>query len=303
VNLRGLYHLLVVYIVWGSTYLAIRVAVREGSGFPPFIMVAMRVLAASVILLAWGKIAKSPFRMKRRLWLTLGASAVLLWVGGNGLVSWAEQRAHSGYAALLVSTLPIWTAIIEAIIDRKPPSWRLVAALLVGFAGVGVLNWPVIREGSLGDVFAAVALFFAPLLWGIGSIIQRRNPVPVNLEVSSGYQQMIGGVAILILSFLMREPVPHPIPQAWAAWGYLIIFGSVFAYTSFVKALHLLPTNIVMTYAYVNPVIAVFLGWTILGEPITLWTLGGTVLIVTGVMGVFHEKRRSGRETPPSARA
>lgn len=293
-NLRGLFHLIVVYIVWGSTYLAIRVAVREDAGFPPFMLVWMRVLLASVILLSWGRVRKAQFRMPARLWVLLGTSAVLLWVGGNGLVAWAEQYAHSGYAALLVSTLPIWVAIVEAVIDRKPPTWRLTGALLIGFAGVGVLNWPVLRTGSIGDLLAAIALLLAPLFWGIGSIIQRRNPVPVSLEVSSGYQHLIGGIAALLLAFSTREPLPSPTPEAWGAWAYLVLFGSVFAFTSFVKALHLLPTNIVMTYAYVNPVIAVFLGWIILGEPITLWTLGGTVLIILGVMGVFHEKRMTG---------
>jgi drug/metabolite transporter (DMT)-like permease len=296
-NLRGLFHLVVVYVVWGSTYLAIRIAVREGAGFPPFFMVTMRVLAASLILLAWGRIARSRFRMSRRQWALLAISAVLLWVGGNGLVSWAEKQAHSGYAALLVSTLPLWTAMVEAIIDRKPPSARLIGTLLIGLAGVAVLNGPVLRDGSIGDLFAAGALILAPLFWGIGSIIQRRNPVPVGLEVSSAYQQAIGGVACLLVAFMVREPLPAPTTAAWGAWGYLVLFGSVFAFTSFVKALSLLPTNIVMTYAYVNPVIAVFLGWIILAEPITWWTVGGTVLIVLGVMGVFHEKRRETRPT------
>jgi drug/metabolite transporter (DMT)-like permease len=298
-NLRGLFHLVVVYIVWGSTYLAIRIAVREGAGFPPFIMVTMRVIAASVILLAWGRIAKSRFRMTRKQWVLLSVSAVLLWVGGNGLVSWAEKQAHSGYAALLVSTLPLWTAMIEAIIDRKPPTVRLVGALLIGLGGVAVLNGPLLREGTIGDLFAAIALILAPLFWGIGSIIQRRNPVPVSLEVSSAYQQALGGIACLLVALMLREPAPTPTTAAWGAWGYLVLFGSVFAFTSFVKALHLLPTNIVMTYAYVNPVIAVFLGWIILAEPVTWWTISGTVLIVLGVMGVFHEKRRETRAARP----
>jgi drug/metabolite transporter (DMT)-like permease len=291
-NLRGLFHLFVVYIVWGSTYLAIRVAVREGAGFPPFTMAAMRVLVASGILLLWGASTRSRFRLGRKETLVLATSAILLWVGGNGVVAWAEKTVDSGYAALLVGAMPIWVAIMEAIIDKRRPPLRLVGALLVGLSGVGVLNGPVIMEGSVGNLIGALSLIFAAISWGAGSILQRRRPVPIGPEVSSGYQQAFGCAGLLMVALLLGEPRPTPTPEAWAAWGYLVLFGSVFAFTSFVKALRLLPTNIVMTYAYVNPVIAVFLGWIILDEPVTWWTIGGSVLVVLGVMGVFHEKRR-----------
>lgn len=289
---RGLAHLIVVYIVWGSTYLAIRVAVREGSGFPPFTMAGMRTLSACVVLFAWAIIARSKVKVTRRELLILIVVGVLLWVGGNGLVSFAEKRAHSGYAALLVGSMPIWVALMEAAIDRRRPSPRLVGALLVGLAGVGVLNAPVIREGHMEDIVAAVAIVVAAILWGFGSIIQSRNPLKIGLEASSAYQQMFGGMALLVTAALTREPLPQPIPEAWMAWAYLVVAGSVFAFTSFVKALRLLPTTVVMTYAYVNPVIAVFLGWLLLREPLTAWTFGGTVLIVLGVAGVFYEKRK-----------
>jgi drug/metabolite transporter (DMT)-like permease len=291
-SLRGLLHLFVVYVVWGSTYLAIRVAVREGAGFPPFTMAATRVLVGSAILLLWGLSARERFRLTRRETLTLATSAILLWVGGNGAVAWAEQTVDSGYAALLVGAMPIWVAIMEAIVDRRRPSLRLVGALLVGLLGVAVLNGPIIMEGSVGSLVGALALMFAGISWGAGSILQRRRPVTVKPEISSGYQQAFGAVGLAVVALIMSEPKPTPTPEAWTAWGYLVIFGSVFAFTSFVKALRLLPTNIVMTYAYANPVIAVFLGWIILDEQVTLWTLCGSVLVVMGVMGVFHEKRR-----------
>lgn len=297
-SLRGLFHLGVIYIVWGSTYLAIRVAVREGAGFPPFVMSGTRVLLASAILLLWGRAIRGRFKLTRRQLLILAASSILLWVGGNGMVGWAEQRVDSGYAALLVACMPIWVAMMEAIIDRRRPSFRLVGALIVGLSGIAVLNGPLLMQGDLVDLVAGAALVFAGISWGMGSLLQRRNPAPISLEVSSGYQQAMGGVGLLITALLVGEPAPTPIPQAWMAWGYLVLFGSVFAFTSFVKALNLLPTNIVMTYAYVNPVIAVFLGWIILGEEVTWWTLGGTVLVVVGVMGVFYEKRREQRINP-----
>lgn len=290
-NLRGILHLLVVYIVWGSTYLAIRVAVREGAGFPAFTMAGMRVFAACLILFAWAKLSKENLKVGRRELGVLAVSGILLWVGGNGLVSWAEKRADSGYSALLIGALPIWVTIIEAVIDRRRPTLRLLGALLIGLAGVGVLNGKVILEGSNQDIFAALALIGAAVSWGIGAIFQRRKALSLKPEVSSGYQHLFGGIGLFTVALLLSEPKPTPIPEAWAAWVYLVIFGSVFAFTSFIKALRLLPTNIVMTYAYVNPVVAVFLGRVVLDEPITRWTIGGSVLIILGVMGVFHERR------------
>lgn len=298
-NLRGLFHLCVVYLVWGSTYLAIRVAVREGAGFPPFTMAATRVFVASGILLLWGLSTRARFRLSRNELIVLATSAILLWVGGNGLVTWAEKTVESGYAALLVTVTPIWVAIMEAIIDRRPPSLRLVGALLIGFAGVGVLNGPLIMTGSFGSITGALALMAAGMSWGLGSILQRRRPVPIGPEVSSGYQHVFGCIGLSFVALLAGESKPTPTPAAWAAWGYLILFGSVVAFTSFVRALRLLPTKIVMTYAYVNPVIAVFLGWIILDEPVTWWTIGGSVLVVLGVMGVFHE--RAANEPKPTA--
>jgi drug/metabolite transporter (DMT)-like permease len=290
-NLRGILHLIVVYIVWGSTYLAIRIAVREGSGFPAFTMAGLRVVAASMILFAWASLARRGLKVGKRELGVLFVSGILLWVGGNGMVSWAERRAESGYSALLIAALPLWVAIMEGIIDRRPPTLRLVAALLIGFAGVGVLNGPVILAGTAQDVYAAIALVAAAILWGMGAIFQRRKALTLEPEVSSAYQQLFGGVGLFLAAALTGEPRPSPIPEAWWAWGYLVVFGSVFAFTSFIKALRLLPINVVMTYAYVNPVVAVILGRVILAEPITIWTVGGSVLIILGVMGVFHERR------------
>jgi drug/metabolite transporter (DMT)-like permease len=291
VNVRGLVHLLIVYIVWGSTYLAIRIAVRDGSGFPALAMAGTRVFVAGSILLAWGALARKSLKPTRRDVLIFISSGLLLWLGGNGLVSWAEKRAESAYTALLVGVAPIWTTIVDSVIDRRPPTWRLVGALLVGISGVAVLNAPVMLHGSRADVVAAVALLVAVMSWGVGSIIQKRNPVSTAAEVSSGYQLIFGSVALLGAAALSGEPRPTPTPQALLAWSYLVIFGSVLAFTSFVKALRLLPTHVVMTYAFVNPVIAVILGWFILHEPITRWTVAGSALVFLGVAGVFHEQR------------
>ena len=289
---RGLLHLLIVYIVWGSTYLAIRLAVREGAGFPPLTMAGTRVFVAGLILLALAALMRRPLRPTRRDILVFASSGILLWLGGNGLVSWAEMRAESGYTALLVGSLPLWTTTLESFIDRRRPTLRLLGALAIGLAGIAVLNYPVLRHGSSGDVLSAVALLLAVVSWGSGSVLQKRRPVSLSGEANSGYQLLFGSVALLLAAALIGEPRPTPTPEAWGAWAYLVVFGSVIAFTSFVKALQLLPVHIVTTYAYVNPVIAVLLGWLIIDEPITRWTVAGSVLVILGVAGVFHEQRR-----------
>ena len=285
-------HLLIVYIVWGSTYLGIRVAVQEGSGFPPMIMSATRVFAGSLILVALARfIQKQSLRLTKEEWVVLSVSGLALWWGGNGLVAIAEMTVPSGYAALIIACTPIWVAIIESILDKKRPSVFLVISLLIGVAGIAVLNWPAIIAGNLNDLRGLFLLIIAGLSWGAGSIYQKRKNIHTTPEISSAVQQFTGGIALLITSFIISEPTMNPVRSAWWAWGYLIIFGSVIAFTSFVKALKLLPPNVVFTYAFVNPVVAVILGFFILGEPITPWTFAGATLVIIGVLGVFKEQK------------
>ncbi len=286
----GLFHLSIVYVVWGGTYLAIRYAVRDGSGFPPFIMAGSRFVLGALVLIGWAALLRQPLRINRREGFLLFVSAVLLFNGGNGLVTWAEQRAHSGYAALVVGTTPIWAALVEALWDRRRPSFALIFSLLTGFAGLALLTLPVIRAGIRADLLATVALLAAPLSWALGSIIQQRNPVKLPPMVSSGYQQLFSIVGFSALALSTGETMPHPTTAAWLGWGYLVVFGSIIAFTSYVKALHALPIPIVMTYAYVNPVIAVLAGALFIGEPVTQWTVGGMALILLGVAGVFRDR-------------
>ena len=285
-------HLLIVYIVWGSTYLGIRVAVQEGSGFPPMIMSATRVFAGSLILVALARfIQKQSLRLTKEEWVVLSVSGLALLWGGNGLVAIAEMTVPSGYAALIIACTPIWVAVIESVLDKKRPSVFLVISLLIGVAGIAVLNWPAIVAGNLNDLKGLFLLIIAGLSWGAGSIYQKRGNIHTAPEISSAVQQFTGGIALLITSFIISEPTMNPVPSAWWAWGYLIIFGSVIAFTSFVKALKLLPPNVVFTYAFVNPVVAVILGFFILGEPITPWTFAGATLVIIGVLGVFKEQK------------
>lgn len=290
VNLAGLLNLFVVYLVWGSTYLAIRVAVRPGAGFPPFMMGAFRMFAAGSLILLWGFFTRSRLRLTKRELVILAVSGVFLWLGGTGLVIWAETRAESAYAALLIGTAPLWMALMGSLADRKVPSLRLIASILVGFAGISLLSAPKLLGGTRADIYSVIALLFAPIFWSAGSIFQRRNPVELTPVASSGWQHIFGGVGFLIVLLFVREPLPVPTLAAWWAWAYLVVFGSIIAFTCYIQALHMLPISIAMTYAYVNPVIAVFLGRLILNESVTVWTIAGTTLVLLGVAGVFREQ-------------
>jgi drug/metabolite transporter (DMT)-like permease len=291
ISWRGIGHLFVVYLVWSSTYLAIRVAVRPGAGFPPFALAAMRSLLAAPLLLLWGKTRGMRVRPTRRELLILVASGILLWAFGNAFVVLAERRVDSALAAILIASTPIWVTVLESIIDRRLPSKLVAAALLVGFLGVGLIGYPALRSGVRADALAVAALLFAALSWGGGSLLQRRVPVGLDPVVSAGYQILFGGVAVALMSIAFGEPMPAPTTSAWLGFAFLLIFGSLISFTSFLKALHLLPTRLVFTYGYVNPVLAAFLGWLILGERIAGVTLAGAGLVLLGVAGAFRAHR------------
>jgi len=289
-SIKGLLNLVVVYLVWGSTYLFIRVAVREGSGFPPFAMAASRLLCAAAILFPLAWLLKYRLAVSRSELRLLAVSGVVLWLGGNGMVTWAEHHADSGYAALILGTTPIWAVILESIMDRELPSPLLVLFLLVGFAGMGVLVWPVLQKGATADLASTAALLIAAVLWPAGSLMLQRSPPKSASVVVAAYQQFFGGIGLLAAMVLAAEPWPQPNPSAWIGWGYLVVAGSVISFTSYVIAVRTLPITVVTTYAYVNPVIAVLLGRIVLDERITSSTLLGMVLILAGVAGVFRHR-------------
>lgn len=286
----GLLNLAIVYVVWSSTYLAIRVAVREGGGFPPFTLGLTRMLVAGTLLLLWGKLRGDRLLPTRKELPVLIGSGLLMFPMANGLVNWSEQHAASGIAALTVASAPIWTALIEAILDRRAPSSRLIFSLFTGFIGIGLLSAPSLLQGASADTVAIMALLVASFCWSAGSILQSRRQVSLSPRVSSGYQHLIGGVGFALIVMLLREPLPTPTTDAWLAWGFLVVFGSFIAFTAFVNALQRLPVRVTMTYAYVNPVFAVILGAVILDEAITAWTVAGAVFVLLGVAGVYRDR-------------
>ena len=298
INPVGLINLFAVYFIWGSTYLAIRIGIKEGSGFQPFWFGGLRVLVAGAILVLLSALRKKKVIPTKNDLLILAASGLLFWIGGNGLVILAEQRLDSGLAALIVATTPIWVAIMESILDKKTPSLLMILSLITGFGGIVILSYPLLSSGIRADVLSIAALFGASLSWSCGLVLQSRKPVSVSRGANSGYQQLIGGLVFTLIALAMREPFPAPTQEAWIAWGYLVIFGSLIAFTAFVSALQLLPAGLVTTYAYVNPVIAVFLGWLILQEPISGWTVAGGLFVLLGVSGIFQVNNQQRKQTP-----
>ena len=294
-------HLGIVYFLWGTTFLAIRVAVREGSGFAPFIMAGTRVLIASAILFAIAWIAKQRLRPTKAELFVVAAAGLLLWTGANGLVTWSEQRVHAGPAALVIATMPIWVSLMNAYLDRRTPSLLLFASLGVGLLGVAVLSVPFLTSGVRGDALSILALLIAALSWAAGTVLQSRRPVKLGIYANSAYQNLFGALGFLTLSFLLREPAPSPIPEAWIAWAYLIVFGSVIGFTSYVQTIRLLPLSVATTNAYVNPLVAVILGAIILSEPITAYTFVGTAFVLLGVAGVFRDRFRAQRALAEAA--
>lgn len=297
-TLPGLLSLLVIWIVWGSTYLAIRVAVRPGAGFGPFWLGATRVVVAGVILLAVAAVSGQRLRPRPRELVVLAVSGLLMWVGGNGGVNWAEQQVDSGLVALVVGTMPISVALVEAWLDQRRPSPLLLGSLLVGFAGLAVLTIPLLEDGVGASLAGIGVVLAATLSWGLGSILVHRRPVGLAPVASSAWQQVFGGIGFTLVALAVGEAAPDPTPAAWLAWGYLVAFGSLLAFTCYVVALKLLPTSVVMTYTYVNPVIAVSLGWLLLDESVTGWTVLATALILAGVAGVFRSRARPRRAAP-----
>jgi drug/metabolite transporter (DMT)-like permease len=285
--LLGLMHLGIVYLVWSSTYLAMRILVAEGSGFTPFTAGAARMLAASLIILVIAYFRNSNIWPKRGDLPIIIVSGILFWVTGNGMIMWAEQHAHSGLAALMASTTPLWAAFLELILSKRRPSWQLIASLLLGLAGIVVLMGPSLANFARADILSGLALVCASMSIAAASVIQSRKTIQISVLAMSGWQHLFAFFGFLIIALVIGDPFPHPTPSAWLSWSYLVIFGSVFAFTAYITAIKLLPINIVMTYAYVNPVLALFLGWWLLNEPITASTIGGAAMVLIAVFGIF----------------
>lgn len=283
----GIASLLVVYLVLGSTYLGLRVAVSGDGGLPPFSLGAIRLAAASLILLAWARLRGDSLALSWSSIRRLAVTAWLMWLGGNGLITWAVTRVDSGYAAMFMATIPMWAAVIEAVLERRAPRAVEVRGLALGLAGIVVLSWPRVAGGSV-ELVGMLALVAAPMCWAAGAVFQKRRPAQVSGVASAGYQLVFGAMGFAAVALLRGEAVSLPATEPALALGYLIVFGSVIGFACYVHALRKLPATLVMTHAYVNPVVALLLGWLILAEPLDVATWAGTGFVLMGVVTLFR---------------
>lgn len=276
----------IIYLVWGSTFLAIRVGVRE---VPPFLLAGMRFLIAGSVLFAW-MLAKGTAFPTAREWVSAALMAVLIFVGDYGLVFWAEQRVPSGITAVMMATIPVFMAISEILFLRTQRlTLRLACALLIGIGGVLVL---VSRNVNFGDTpidtLGAFALIVAAISWAVGSALTRKLRLPSSKAMSSGAQMLVGGVWLTFLAVALGEfrgfRLQAVSMKAWIALVYLIVAGSIVAYTAYVWLIHHESPTKVGTYAYVNPVVAVLLGYFVGGETLTLRTIVGTAFVLVSVV-------------------
>jgi drug/metabolite transporter (DMT)-like permease len=289
--------LLIVYVVWGSTYLAIRVGVET---MPPLLMAAVRSLVAGLIMFPLGlrRRRSAPLDSRwpsRSQWRWCATAGVLLLVG-QGVVGVAERTIPSGLAALLVATVPLWLLGLDAGLNRARLGLAPLAGLLLGLVGVALLSS---LGGGSGHVAVAgvLTVIGAAGLWALGTMTARRGAFPSSMVLATGMELLAGGAALLVLSAVTGEfgslHLSHVSARSWIALGYLIVIGSIVAFSAYGIAIRTLPTATVATYAYVNPVIAVLLGALILGEQLTPAMIGGGVLVVGAVVLVV-------RRSPPA---
>src|SRR5713101_193403 len=275
----------IIYFVWGSTYLAIRVGVRE---VPPFLLAAMRFLVAGFVLYGW-MIARGERPPSGRQWMSASLLAILIFVLDYGLVFWAEQRVPSGIAAVMMATIPAFMALSEIIFLRTQRlTVRLGMALLIGIGGVAVLmNRSLNLGGTPIDRVGAVALIVASMSWSIASAFARKLPLPTSTVMSSGAQMLAGGVFLALTSGspgAFHRFHPWTVSRgAWLSLLYMIVDGSIIAFTAYVWLIHHESPTKVGTYAYVNPVVAVLLGYFLGGEVLGLRTILGTVFVLISV--------------------
>jgi drug/metabolite transporter (DMT)-like permease len=276
----------IIYFVWGSTFLAIRVGVRE---VPPFLLAAMRFLVAGLVLYGW-MIARGERSPAARQWASASLLAILIFVLDYGLLFWAEQRVPSGVAAVMMATIPVFMALSEIIFLRTQRlTVRLASALLIGSGGVAVLMSRSLNLGGAPiDRVGAMALIVAAMSWSVSSALTRKLPLPASKVMSSGAQMLAGGVFLALTAAALgefRNFHPWTVSRgAWLSLLYLIVAGSIIAFTAYVWLIHHESPTKVGTYAYVNPVVAVLVGYFLGGEALGLRTILGTALVLISVV-------------------
>lgn len=280
-----------VYLIWGSTYLAIRFALET---MPPFLMAAVRFIASGGCLYAARRFAGDP-APRRAEWRSATLVGIFLLLGGNGGVVWAEQFIPSSLAALLVATVPLWMVLFDALRGNAPkPNFTAMTGILIGFAGVALLIGSVATDMTRASVVGSAVLVLASLSWTIGSLYGRNAALPASQLLGTGMEMLTGGIALLFVAFALGEW--SQLNFAGVSWRsalalvYLTVIGSG-AFVAYVWLLRVAPTPLVATYAYVNPLVAVLLGYFLAHETLNLRIGIAAMLIIGSVIAVSTAKR------------
>lgn len=292
--------LISLYIFWGSTYLAMRYVVET---LPPFMYAFIRFTSAGLILVLW-RLAAGDEKPTLNNWKATAITGTLLLLGGNALIALAEKNIPSGVAALMVSTSPFWLTFFEALrANGTKPTWQTVVGLVIGFVGVFLLIGPSNMTGSDQpfDLFGTIIVILAPMLWSLGSIYARGADMPKSSLLSSGMQMLASSVPLLFVSYITGEFNGFSLAQvsirSWEAMAYLVVFGSLVGFVSYGYLLHNAPISLTSTFAYVNPVVAVFLGWLLAGEPLNTRIIIAAVIILSSVIYINVSRQAQAKKT------
>jgi drug/metabolite transporter (DMT)-like permease len=291
-----------IYLIWGSTYLAIKYAIAT---VPPFLMTGARFVVAGGALYAWslfaakrgGNVAPTPRGLTRRQWRDAFIVGALLIVGGTSLVGWAELSVASGVTSLVLATTPLWMVLLESGMEhRRLPSPRVLAGVGVGLLGLAILIWPsVLAPGSGFDLLGIAGLVVAALAWSAGAMYSRRASLPASPALASGMQMIAGAILSTVLGFALGEhrqlSLAAITPASMLAVGYLVIAGALVGFSAYLWLMRVSTPSRVATHAYVNPVVAVLLGWAMLDEPISARTVVAMAVIVVAVVLIVSAPR------------
>ncbi len=294
-KLRVAMALFALYFFWGGTYIGMRVAIES---FPPFLMAGIRFVSAGLVLFSLARYQGAGMP-DRRQWLNAGIVGALLLLGGNGIVAWAEKTVPSGIAALILATVPIWIVLMNWIGKGKTkPNMGIITGILLGMVGIAIM---VIRPGSTADggkisIIGLLALVFAAFSWSVGSLLSRSIRLPDSAIQSTGMQMLTGGTLLLGASVFAGDWAVFNLQsitgRSLIALFYLISCGSIIGYSAYIWLLKNAEPTWVSTYAFVNPVVAVFLGWLIAGETLSVNTAVAALIIIAAVViiTVFRDK-------------
>jgi len=287
-DIRVILAFFAIYVLWGTTFLAIRIAVQE---VPPLFAAGCRFFVAGVVLYGFMRVKGQP-RPQAKQWRSLALIGLLMFVAEYGPLFWAEKYVPSGVTSVLAASVPLITIVLEILVFRQQRfRWSLLGAALLGFGGIAVLLLPS-GERHFG-IFPCIAILMGTIGWSLGSVLNRSLELPESRPLTSGAAMMLGGAGLLLLSAMFGEmhPLPHVSLRAGLAILYLIVFGSLLGFTAFVYLLGRMPATRVASYAYVNPIVAVALGYFVAGEAITVRMLIGAAIVIVSVFLILRKDK------------